>query len=218
MSQAVQTDPVAWYDQHAARQAETYDAIPPLLCHGWLADVLPKPPGVVIDIGAGSGRDADAFARAGFEVVAVEPSAGMRAEAERRHPSARVHWLSDRLPGLTATLRAAVAADVICLNAVWHHVSPTDRHRAFRKLVGLLRSGGLLVMTLRHGPDDGRGDYPVSIAEIEAPARGHGLQVSRTESSPDPQGRAGVSWTNVVLRLPDEGTGAAIRLRGIEFG
>jgi hypothetical protein len=102
---------------------------------------------------------------------------------------------------------------VVSLSAVWQHVAPADRLRAFRKLVGLLKSGGLLVMTLRHGPDDGRGVHPVSLAEVETLARSHGLQVVRAMPSPDLQGRPDISWTAVVLRLPDDGTGALPLLR-----
>ena len=68
-------------------------------------------------------------------------------------------------------------------------------------------------MTLRHGPDDGRGGYPVSMAEVEALARSHGTQVVRAVPSPDLQGRPEISWTAVVLRLPDDGTGALPLLR-----
>ncbi|WP_426959916.1 HNH endonuclease [Muricoccus radiodurans] len=68
-------------------------------------------------------------------------------------------------------------------------------------------------MTLRHGPDDGRGGYPVSLAEVEALARSHGMEVVRAVPSPDLQGRPDVSWTAVVLRLPDDGTGALPLLR-----
>ncbi|NOG73668.1 methyltransferase domain-containing protein [Roseicella sp. DB1501] len=168
---------------------------------------------MVIDVGAGTGRDAGAYAAAGYEVIAVEPSSGMRAQAERLHQSPRIRWLSDSLPGLVTTTRSGVTADVVSLSAVWQHVPPADRPRAFRKLVALLRSGGLLVMTLRHGPDDGRGGYPVSIAEVEALARSHGMQVVRAVPSPDLQGRPEISWTAVVLRLPDDGTGALPLLR-----
>ncbi len=106
-----------------------------------------------------AGRDAGGFAAAGYDVVAVEPSAGMRAEAARLHPSARIRWLPDSLPGLVTTSRLGLAADVVLLGAVWQHLAPIDRPRAFRKMVGLLRSGGVLALTLRHGPDDGRGAY-----------------------------------------------------------
>ncbi len=205
---------VSWYDANAARLAPAYEAAAAAPLRPWLADLLPPAPAVVIDVGAGTGRDAAALAELGHEVLAVEPSAGMRAEAARRHPSARIRWLADTLPALAATTRAGVAADLVLLSAVWQHVAPADRPRAFRKLVGLLRPGGLLALTLRHGPDDGRGGHPVDEAGVEALARGQGLQVLRvTPRGPDGQGRAEVSWSAVVLRLPDDGTGALPLLR-----
>lgn len=209
----VQPSVVTWYDANAARLAAVYEAVPSTVTRGWLADLLPRPPAVVVDVGSGTGRDAAAFAAAGYEVIAVEPSSGMRAEAERRHSLPRIRWLADSMPALSAASRAGVAADVVSLSAVWQHVAPADRPRAFRKLVGLLKSGGLLAMTLRHGADDGRGVHPVSLAEVETLARSHGMEVVRAVPSPDLQGRPGVSWTAVVLRLPDDGTGALPLLR-----
>ncbi|MBI0534355.1 class I SAM-dependent methyltransferase [Roseomonas sp. KE2513] len=202
----------SWYDANAARLAAAYEAVPPTVTRDWLADLLPAPPAVIIDVGAGTGRDAGAYAGAGYEVVAIEPSTAMRAEAEARHPSPRIRWLADSLPALTTASRSGVAADVVSLSAVWQHVAPSDRPRAFRKLVGLLRPGGLLVMTLRHGPDDGRGGHPVSFAEVETLARSHGMQVVRAVPSPDLQGRPDISWTAVVLRLPDDAAGALPQL------
>ena len=76
---------MAWYDANAARLAPTYEAVAPLVTRDWLAPLLPKPPAVVMDIGAGTGRNAAGFADAGFEVIAVEPSSGMRAQATSLH-------------------------------------------------------------------------------------------------------------------------------------
>ena len=134
---------VSWYDDNASRLATAYEAVPPTLTREWLADLLPAAPALVVDVGAGTGRDAGGFAAAGYEVIAVEPSAAMRAEAARLHPSAQIRWLPDSLPGLTTTFRLGLAADVVLLSAVWQHIAPADRPRAFRKLVGLLRSGGI---------------------------------------------------------------------------
>lgn len=61
-----------------------------MLTQDWLADLLPAPPALIVDVGAGTGRDVGGFAAAGHDVVAVAPSAGMRAEAARLHPSARI--------------------------------------------------------------------------------------------------------------------------------
>jgi SAM-dependent methyltransferase len=195
------------------RLTGAYEVVPPTATGDWLLDLLPSPPAGAIDVGAGTGRDAGAFAAAGNEIIAVEPSSGMCTEAERLHPSPRIRWLSDSPPALTATSRSGVIAEVVSLSAVWQHVPPADRHRAFRKLVALLRSGGLLIMTLRHGPDDGRGGHPVSLAEVESLARSHGMQVVRAVPSPDLQKRPEISWTAVVLLLTDDGTGALPLLR-----
>lgn len=203
----------SWYNVHAADVVPAYEAVNPAALHAWLAGLLPTVPGLVADIGAGSGRDAAWFASLGHEVLAVEPSAAMREHGRRLHDDARVRWFADSLPSLTATLRLGLTAELVHLGAVWQHIAPTDRSRAFRKLVGLLRSGGVLVVTLRHGPDDGRGMHPVSLDEIERLAGEHGLAVVRVQRSPDAMGRPEVSWTNVALRLPDDGTGSLPLLR-----
>ena len=117
----------------------------------------------MLDIGAGSGRDAAWFAARGYEVVAADPSETMLAEARRRHPTPRVSWIRDSLPSLGRTVGRGLSYDVILLNAVWMHVHPDDRQRAFRKLISLLKPGGLVIFALRvGGNDDTDGMYPSS--------------------------------------------------------
>jgi hypothetical protein len=58
--------------------------------------------------------------------------------------------------------------------------------------------------------------FDVSVGEIEALAREHGLAVNRvTAPQPDASGRPGVSWVTMCLTLPDDGAGALPLLRGI---
>ena len=211
-----QADPIVWYERHATQVVGSYEALPPERLHRWLDGLLPAVPALVLDVGAGTGRDAAWFAGLGHDVVAVEPAAAMRAEATRLHPGPRIRWLNDRLPDLAATLRLGLAFDLVLLSAVWMHLAPADRPRALRKLVTLLKPGGLLVMTLRHGPaEPERGMHPVTLAELEGLARDHGLSLMRTEEASDAQGRAGITWTRVALRLPDDGTGALPLLRHV---
>jgi SAM-dependent methyltransferase len=205
---------IQWYDDHVDDVAPLYEKAAPEQLHRWFSDLLP-PLGLVIDVGAGTGRDAAWFASKGLEVVAVEPSAGMRAEANARRPDSNIEWVDDRMPSLSRTLSLGLAADLVFLGAVWMHVPPEDRRRAFRKLVSLTRSGGRIVMSLRKGPDDGRGFYPASVLEIECLARDHGLIVERVERLEDLGGRDAVSWECVVLRLIDDGTGALPLLRHV---
>ena len=85
-----------------------------------------------------------------------------------------------------------------------------------RKLLGLLRPGGVLAITLRQGPaEPERAMHPVSLAELEGLARDHGATVARTAGMADELGRPGVGWTGVALRLPDDGTGALPLLRHV---
>lgn len=209
-------DAIVWYERHAGQVVGGYEALPPERLYRWLDGLLPSVPALVLDIGAGSGRDAAWFADLGHDVVAVEPAAAMRAEAARLHPGPRIRWLNDRLPDLAATLCPGLAFDLILLSAVWMHLAPANRPRALRKLVTLLKPGGLLVLTLRHGPTEPeRGMHQVSLAELEELARDHGLALVRTGDASDVQGRPGVTWTRVAFHLPDDGTGALPLLRHV---
>ena len=211
-----QSTALAWYDRHAEALAADYEAEDPAILHGWVLDLLPKRQGLVLDVGAGTGRDAAWLASHSLDVVALEPSKGMREHAATLHPERMVRWLDDRLPELRTTSRLGLQFDLIWLSAVWQHVASGDRPRAFRKLTALLKPGGLMLITLRHGPADAaRAMHPVSVDEVEQLARQHGLAVVRVQPQPDQRGRTELSWTGMALRLPDDGTGALPLLRHI---
>lgn len=146
------TERGGWYETHAAEAAARYESVAAEEVNGWLLDFLPEPPACVLDVGAGSGRDTAWLASLGHEVIAVDPSPGMLAQARLRHPGLAVRYLHDGLPELTRTLRTGISFDFVLVNAVWMHVPPADRRRAFRKLVTLLKPGGVIAFTLRHPP------------------------------------------------------------------
>ena len=120
------------------------------------------------------------------------------------------------MPALDVTHAKGLAFDLILLSGVWQHVAPSDRPRAFRKLVTLLKPGGILAVTLRFGPADAERDmHEVSRAEIEALARAHGAFVEWGAKADDSLGRPDVHWVQLAVRLPDDGTGALPLLRHI---
>ena len=132
----------SYYDSNAPNLAATYESLEAARLNAWFRDVLPAAPAYVLDIGAGSGRDAAWLASLGFDVVAVEPSAAMVREAQRIHPESVIHWVEgDALPGLERTLRRGQAFDFILLSAVWMHVPPVEQRRTFRKVVSLDEAG-----------------------------------------------------------------------------
>lgn len=138
-------DVIATYDAQAAELAQRYDHEALLAAYRPLDDLLEprSADALALDIGAGSGRDAAWLATKGYEVVAVEPSSGMRSEGTRRHSGDKIRWLDDRLPALSRVHKLGLAFELILLSAVWQHIAPNDRERAFRKMTALLKPGGL---------------------------------------------------------------------------
>ena len=209
-------DPVAWYDVNAGLVAARYERVAAGAVHGWLEDLLPKAPAPVLDIGAGTGRDAAWLASKGFDVVAAEPSSSMRTAGAAAHPEAAFRWIDDRLPSLAAVTRSGLSFDLILLNAVWMHLPEGERPRAFRKMINLLKPGGLLIISLRMGQQNPeRGFHPVSAEEVESLARDHGAFVERQTKTRDLYGRDDVRWLRLAIRLPDDGSGALPLLRHV---
>jgi len=145
-------DTIADYDRAAAVLAPRYAGLGADRFIKRHADLLPPPPGPILDVGAGSGVHAVGLAERGYRVVAVEPSAGMRAEAARLFPEAPVEWLDDLLPDLRAVRDRAERFAFILVNAVWMHVPPADRDRASAALADLAAPGAAVSMALRQGP------------------------------------------------------------------
>jgi SAM-dependent methyltransferase len=82
---------VDWYEANSETVAARYEKVRTDAVHGWLLDLLPKTQATILDVGAGSGRDAAWLAEKGHEVVAAEPSPSMRAVANGLHPGDRIH-------------------------------------------------------------------------------------------------------------------------------
>ncbi len=77
------------------------------------------------------------------------------------HSSSKVEWIDDRLPELIETKRRGQFALVV-LCAVWQHLDAPQRLVAMRSLAELTTPGGLVIMSLRHGPGaPERPVYPV---------------------------------------------------------
>lgn len=205
-----------FYSQHAERFFAQYQSVRFADVHrSWLGH-LPAQPGFAMDVGAGSGRDAAALAAMGWDVLAVEPSAGLRNLGEHATIGSNVQWLDDALPELGKVRALGYRFNLILLSAVWMHLKPADRERTFRILTELLAPGGMLVVTLRHGPDDlDRNFHAVSRQELEVLARNRALLILDATFDADAFSRLEVSWETLVFRLPDDGTGALPLLRHI---
>lgn len=198
-----------FYSEKAETLFERYNALDFEAVHAALIPMLPGTPGTALDVGAGSGRDARALAARGWEVVAVEPAQRLRELGEAHTQGMPVQWMDDQLPDLNRIRALFERFNLILLSAVWMHVPPGQRQQSLRALADLLTPGGVLYLTLRHGPGDGdRTFYPVSYHEVVDGSAHEGLDdITPEAQEPQPldlQGRAAVTWEMVCLQRPSE--------------
>jgi SAM-dependent methyltransferase len=101
------------YAEEAERLIEPYESLPFADVHGPVLHLLPQAPSSVLDIGAGTGRDAAAFAAMGHRVVAVEPTDELRMRGMVLHPSSSIEWLDDALPELNLLRKRSQTFDLV---------------------------------------------------------------------------------------------------------
>jgi hypothetical protein len=57
--------------------------------------------------------------------------------------------------------------------------------------------------------------FPCHLDEVERLARIHGPFIERVETASDELALTGIEWTRLIIRLPDDGTGALPVIRHI---
>ncbi len=188
----------------------------------FLPSIIENPNARILDLGAGAGRDAKHIAelaekqhktKNNIQVYAIEPATELADLGAKVTQDLKVKWLNDALPSLSVITKQEVSFDLILLSAVWMHIPQSARARSIRKLANLLKPGGKLVISLRHGQTEDdfkqRKMHIVCADELKQLATDVGLFTKlATEKETDKLGRNHVSWQTLVLQMPDDGTGA----------
>jgi len=189
------------YAEEAPELLERYESISFADQHRFVMHLIPTAPSRVLDIGAGTGRDAAGFAALGHSVVAIEPTEELRRGAMLLHPSPMIEWIDDSLPDLAAMRARGEEFDVVMLTAVWMHLDTQQRSRAMPNLVALVRNRGVVIMSLRHGPvPPGRRMFEVSAEETIALGQPYGLSCILNRAAEPSLRQPGVSWTRLAFQ------------------
>jgi SAM-dependent methyltransferase len=152
-------DSIEWYNLHAESVVDRHESIRATDANAWLRKDLPKSPALVLDVGAGSGRDAAWLRSLGHKVIAVEPCPEMAAHARRLGRCHDIEWIDDRLPELAKVSSRNSRFDFILANAMWMHLAPDERAPAIASLIGLLSPGGKLAIAFSEGTPDATGPF-----------------------------------------------------------
>ena len=188
------------YAEEAPELLKRYESISFADQHRSVIHLIPTVPGRVLDIGAGTGRDA-----AGFGVWTLGPCRRTDRELRRGamllHPSPMIAWVDDSLPDLAAVRARGEAFDAVMLTAVWMHLDELQRRQAMPNVAALVRNGGVMIMSLRHGPvPPGRRMFEVSAEETIALVQPLGLRCALNQEAEPSLRQPGVSWTRLAFR------------------
>ncbi|WP_415959765.1 class I SAM-dependent methyltransferase [Streptomyces sp. 021-4] len=189
----------AGYAEAADALAVQYEEVTFHQVHCDVLQLVPAQPARILDVGAGTGRDAAALAARGHHVVAVEPTVELRAHGQRLHESSVIDWADDTLPDLPLRQHPG-RFDAVFATAVWMHLNTEERRSGMARIVALLVPGGRFFINLRHGPvPNGRHMFDVSAAETVQLGCKYGLQTLHYSERPDLHGRDDVRWSCLVL-------------------
>jgi SAM-dependent methyltransferase len=201
-------DTLEYYDRHAAEVADRYE-----LASGGVASFFPfvfEKGERVLDIGAGTCRDAAVLLGLGIDAHAVEPSSGLRKRAAALHPELAGRIFDGSLPGRLPP-QVAGPYDGILVSAVLMHVADAQLFDAAFAIRERLKADGKLLVTV---PVQ-RGDLPAGVERdtagrlmvMRSPAQlkllfGRlGFTLESEWRSADALGRRGFDWATLSFRF-----------------
>jgi 2-polyprenyl-3-methyl-5-hydroxy-6-metoxy-1,4-benzoquinol methylase len=158
-----------------------------------------QPGGHILDAGCGSGRDARAFAAAGFVVTAIDASAEMVRLASA-HAGLEVRQMS------FAEVPWQGVFDGVWASASLLHVPASALARTLRRLVATLKPAGVLFASFKEGVDErehhGRHFTDMTPEGLSTLLHDGGLTVIDGWASGDVRpGRSQERWVSAIGRL-----------------
>jgi SAM-dependent methyltransferase len=186
---------VSYYDRNAAEYfRDTVNADLSQLRARFLAHVPEG--GDLLDAGCGSGRDALAFATAGYRVVAFDAS-GEMAQLARAHTGLPIHQMTFDEVAWTDQF------DGVWASASLLHVPAARLPHTIARLARALRSGGVMYLSFKLGDrertNDGRTFTDMTESALRPLLVSAGMRLIDLWTTPDVRGdRSDVLWLNAL--------------------
>ena len=186
----------------------------------------------VVDLGCGNGALTAKLVQKGFNVLGIDASAAMIAEARKNHPELSFKEAD------AVSFRLKEPADVIFSNAVFHWIDEDKQYLLLRNIAANLRLGGQLVtefggigcgakvhrMLAQKFAEYGYDYQPIqffpSIGEYTPLVDQAGLRVDYAilfdRPTPQPKGYSVADWIRMFIQQPFEGMAEEMKKRIIQ--
>lgn len=165
-------------------------------------DHIPTKPGLVADIGSGSGRDTTWLAEIGHTVISIEPSVGLRTKAMADGVPANAVYVESVLPDLAGLDIFVQRFDLIICSAVWMHLDADEREVALSRIYELLSNEreARAIITFKVAPEEpGRGMHVLDADVITEEFSKQPFNYVSTTLNKDLMQRDDTRWYTTVL-------------------
>jgi len=193
---------IKYFDDNAEKLSEFYNEFDRSLVHKDIINLISKKENMnILDIGSGSGADADLFASMGHNIFAVEPSKKMLSLAIKRFKNNKIKWISDNLPELNRVILSKSKFDLIYSIGVLQYLDKEDRLMALNKIISLIDVGGFIEIQYPVPPSR---EYQSLIPDDEIKdfvAAIKGLEICVEEKSKELNGRKALDGSDLYINL-----------------
>ena len=197
---------LAYYEDNAKYLSQRYESAKVDHIHALLVNTFTTK-SYLLEIGCGSGRDASFMYQNGYDIIAIDGSGRMIAEAKRCHPE-----LIDRLDVIQ--IPDELNVEPSSFNGVYSiatlmHLKKESIDQIFKKIATILKPNGKFLFSVSIQRDDiddngkdekGRHFTTMSENEWLGYATKYGLQLKYLETTGDGLDRVGIVWLTCVVR------------------
>lgn len=195
---------VAFYDRHASEMSVLYDGADMSRLYESVVDILPRG-GAILDVGCGSGRDARALQRLGYDVTACDASERMLEIAKGKLDSInpnnlKIEYLTKAFPLSNDDPFLSRRYDLVLSIAVLMHIPPSEIETFLNQLFMLVKKDGyaLLSWCERRSVDE-RMYWDVKCEKVEKFFQNNGFQLLKFDAEHDTLGRI-MYWNTLIMR------------------
>ena len=196
---------LSYYENNAKDLSKRYESAKVDNIHALLLNTFP-PKSYLLEIGCGSGRDASFMYKNGYNILAIDGSREMIAEAKRCHPELAGRLEVIKIPNELCFEPASF--DGVYSIATLMHLDKSEIDQTIEKVVTILKTNGKFFFSVSIQRDDvddqgkdekGRNFTTMSELEWVKCCEKYGLQLEHSEITADGLDRDGIVWLTCVV-------------------